>query len=421
MVFNLMTFKTTSAYACPEYFFSTDLQKGDTSPDVKVIQEILNLDKRTIVAEIGPGSKGNETNFFGVGTREALKRFQALFIEYVGVANGKFNSRTRTTMNAVCKGDFFTKGGGGIYDTTSTKDTTPPIVAVAGPNTTTLAEIFRAFIGANEALQTPSLAGLIITNATAGDLRKVSSTTFSFAITPNQDANGPITIQFEADALSDLAGNKNSEATNEWKIAILDLGNPGQIPATTTLPAIPFEFPNIDIPVVGSDCSNVTSVDVSDYSNPCYGKVPTTYGSIGGDSGGGGGGGGGGGMDQIMQLLQGLMKGLGGLGGAGSETGGKTGGDAVCGCSGLPTTGYSPIGPGIGGRQTTLGVEFSGDFYTGRQGPPPPICGKRPRSGPKDKCPGIPGPHTASCCGILVDITNQPVTGSLLPVGKRSN
>ncbi len=410
----LFSFNSANAFTCPNYMFSTDLKKGDTNADVRVMQEILNLDKRTIVSYSGLGSKGQETSYFGVGTREALKRFQALFIEYIGIANGKFGPRTRTTMNAVCKGDFFTGGSKNVYDTTSNKDSTPPIVAIAGPNSASISEIFRAFIGSNEAMQTPDLSGLIISNATAGDIRKVSSTTFSFVVTPNQDAKGPITLQFEADSLSDLAGNKNEDATNEWQVVLTDLGS-------TTIPTIPIEIPVIDMPIVTpSNCNNVTAVDVSDYTNPCYGKSPMTYPNTAGaaaspESSSGGGG------SQIAQMLQGLLKGLMGALGGGKATGGNVGGDAMCACSGLKTASYSPIGPGIGGRQNVTGVPNMGSHYTGFQSGPPPICGARLRQGPKDPCSGIPGPHTGSCCGILVDVTLQPVTGTLSPTGMRSN
>ncbi len=420
----IFVFQQSFAYTCPNYLFSKNLSQGMTSQDVKVIQEILNLDKRTMVAQAGPGAPGSETRYFGILTREALKRFQALFIEYIAIADGKFNSKTRTTMNAVCKGPFFTGGNGSVYEignSTSTKDTIPPVVAVAGPNSADINIPFRAFIGANEPLETPSLSGLIISNATAADLRKVSSTTFSFLVTPNQDAKNSISLQFEADSLSDLAGNKNEKATNEWLVNLT--GTSSLQNATNTLP---FEMPNIDLPIVTptNDCANVGSVDVSDYSNPCYGRAPMSYSSMNNPSNSDSGSGGGGGGSQIMQMLQGLLQGLtSALGGGAKQTGGKIGGEAACGCTGLPTAQYSPVGPGIGGRNIILGIMGGGGDYVGKQSGPPGICGVRPRTGPKDQCSGIPGPHTGSCCGILLDVTMQPVTGTLSPspTGMRSN
>jgi peptidoglycan hydrolase-like protein with peptidoglycan-binding domain len=89
---------------CP-YTFSKDLQFGSTDHDVYVLQKILNSDKRTTIATDGVGSPGNESSYFGTGTREALKRFQALFIEYIGVADGKFSTRTRTVVQSLCSND----------------------------------------------------------------------------------------------------------------------------------------------------------------------------------------------------------------------------------------------------------------------------------------------------------------------------
>jgi hypothetical protein len=112
----IFSYNFAFAYICPDYVFNKDLQYGDTYEDVVAIQEILNLDSRTVVALSGPGSKGQETGFFGKATRSSLKRFQALFIEYIGLADGKFNAKTRVSMNAVCKGPFFTNGTGNVFD-----------------------------------------------------------------------------------------------------------------------------------------------------------------------------------------------------------------------------------------------------------------------------------------------------------------
>lgn len=402
VVFFALAFGQVSAYSCPNYMFATDLKKGDTNADVRVIQEILNLDKRTAVAYSGPGSKGRETTYFGVGTREALKRFQALFIEYIGIANGKFGPRTRTTMNAVCRGPFFNGGSGNVYDmgstTSAVKDKLAPVIAVAGPNISDISQPFRAYLGGNEALQTPTLDGLIISNATAGDVRKVSSTTYTFLVTPNQDAGNTITLQFEADSISDLAGNKNETASNEWIVAVTG--------TRTSATSTDFVMPDITFPTVsGTDCSAVTSVDVNDYTNPCYGKVPTSYASLGqssGDSGGGGGGG-----DQIMQmlsgLLQGLMKGLGGGGGM-ADGGGTGAAPGTCVCPG-PLQGQPTIGlfglAGPSGRFLETANPGMGK-YTGKIGiTPPGLCGQMVVKG--------------KCVNPMADSTGAPVMGVIPP------
>ncbi len=357
----------TAQVPCPDYLFSVDLGYGSSHPDIRVMQQILNLDTRTKVADVGAGSTGFETTYFGVATRVALKRFQALFIEYIGIANGRFGPKTRTSMNAVCQGPYFTGGGGQVYDPAPTTpgytDVFPPVVAIAGPTDAVVGDPFRAYLASNESLQTPGLDGLIITNATAGDMRKISSTTFSFLVTPNANAVNQISLQFEADTILDLAGNKNENASNEW---IVNLHGGNQ--ATNTLAS--YTLPYIDLPIATGgtnvDCSTVASVEVTDYSNPCYGRAPTF------DSSGGGGGG----QNQIMEMLKGMLQGMMGGGGGFMEAGGKLGSQASCACSGLPTIGFSPV-KGIGPRAIDfIKIGKSSGFFTGREGPPPGVCGQ---------------------------------------------
>ena len=63
--------------ACSAKFapIKNDLKMGDESPEVIALQEILNRAGYTI-APSGPGSAGNETEYFGALTRDAVRRFQ---------------------------------------------------------------------------------------------------------------------------------------------------------------------------------------------------------------------------------------------------------------------------------------------------------------------------------------------------------
>lgn len=56
--------------------FSRNLKTGTVLSDVKRLQQLLNADPDTKVAESGLGSSGKETEYFGPATKEALKKFQ---------------------------------------------------------------------------------------------------------------------------------------------------------------------------------------------------------------------------------------------------------------------------------------------------------------------------------------------------------
>jgi len=59
--------------------FTRVLKRGQSHVDVKRLQQILNADPDTRIAESGVGSPGSETNFFGTLTMKAVQRFQAKY------------------------------------------------------------------------------------------------------------------------------------------------------------------------------------------------------------------------------------------------------------------------------------------------------------------------------------------------------
>lgn len=66
----------TSAQSVSNFNFYRNLSLGDSGNDVLQLQKILNQDTETRIAISGIGSVGNETNYFGNLTKNALIKFQ---------------------------------------------------------------------------------------------------------------------------------------------------------------------------------------------------------------------------------------------------------------------------------------------------------------------------------------------------------
>lgn len=69
----LLNFPYTDEYE--KAIITKYLKLGDNDPEVKSLQKFLN-ESGFLVAEIGPGSPGNETDFFGLNTKKSLSNFQ---------------------------------------------------------------------------------------------------------------------------------------------------------------------------------------------------------------------------------------------------------------------------------------------------------------------------------------------------------
>jgi len=85
--------------------FTQPLSKGKSSAEVKMLQQFLNGDSDTKVADSGAGSLGNETNLYGPATQAAVGKFQ----EKYGIASsgdagyGNVGPKTRAKLNELMK------------------------------------------------------------------------------------------------------------------------------------------------------------------------------------------------------------------------------------------------------------------------------------------------------------------------------
>jgi hypothetical protein len=315
-----------------------------------------------MVAQSGVASPGNETDLYGAATRDAVKKFQALFIEYIGVANGVFGPKTRTVMNAVCNSEYYTSGKGQVYSGVTTQNTVNnnQSTAPATTSTSTVADTlapsiylrsnstsinqglsFRIIVTASEPIQAFTPESIIVEGGTVSDLRKLSPNSYSLLVTPNEGAKA-VLAQVEADRVLDLAGNKNDNASNEIRIAITP--NPVTA-ATTTATATTSGITGGELDSIfnkilaqvtpaattqsnsqATTCSNGATNPPSCNNN--YNQNTPNYNSGSGSNNSG--------QNQQnglmnMLLLSSLMKGNGGLFGGGGNT------NPVPGCSGLST------------------------------------------------------------------------------------
>tara|TARA_Y100000310_G_scaffold312831_1_gene360526 strand:+ start:600 stop:1679 length:1080 start_codon:yes stop_codon:yes gene_type:complete len=109
-----------------------NLTVGSRGEDVRVLQKILNANFATAVSASGPGSSGNETDYFGNLTKDAVKRFQQVYFSNIllpiGLLKGTgfVGPSTRLKLNEIsATGDF------------STNLVNIPIITAVSPKSTT--------------------------------------------------------------------------------------------------------------------------------------------------------------------------------------------------------------------------------------------------------------------------------------------
>lgn len=111
--------------------FPRTLRLGSTGEDVRALQQLLNADPSTAIRGSGVGTKGRETIYFGMLTRDAVIRFQekyaALILAPVGLVAG-------TGIVGPSTRAYLTEVSQTIAETSSGSSPKEPAAAKSQPN-----------------------------------------------------------------------------------------------------------------------------------------------------------------------------------------------------------------------------------------------------------------------------------------------
>jgi hypothetical protein len=99
--------KQIKAAGCA-FVFNINFSQGSNNESVRNLQKVLNYSSLTQIAAGGAGSPGNESTYFGAGTKKALINFQNIFSDEIltpaGLTsgNGSVGLATRAQLNKLC-------------------------------------------------------------------------------------------------------------------------------------------------------------------------------------------------------------------------------------------------------------------------------------------------------------------------------
>jgi len=97
------TSPSSNGNRCSQQILNTNLETGDRGPAVRDLQEFLNADPDTRISQSGSGSPGEETNYYGLQTAQAVISFQEKYLGSIEREAGVWGLQERMQARAVCE------------------------------------------------------------------------------------------------------------------------------------------------------------------------------------------------------------------------------------------------------------------------------------------------------------------------------
>lgn len=170
--------------------FSRNLKRGFVGEDVRELQILLNSDPFTKIANDGPGSPGEETNYFGLLTEQAVIRFQEKYRNEVLTPAGLFQGSgfvgilTRSKLTTITSTKGFSLKNNTVSNNTVTvepvKINQEPVFPTVVPTSTK-----------------PEIFSVLPSRVRRGDIVTITGKNFSRTGNMVELGDGPVYKRFE--------------------------------------------------------------------------------------------------------------------------------------------------------------------------------------------------------------------------------
>jgi len=211
-------------------YFSHDLGLGSKGEEVMRLQQILNSEPQTQVAEQGPGSKGLETGYFGGATLRAVTRFQEInapdILHPIGLLKGTgfVGQKTREKLNALLVSTLGNNGGSTASNSITLNQPDPTAVGFSGLQSSIFSgsnELFTGFIS-----KYSGLPGMEISLSCSGFTPTDNTVNFGqYKISKLASSNNVITFNVPSNILPGrydvFVSNKKGRSTDKTFFVVL--------------------------------------------------------------------------------------------------------------------------------------------------------------------------------------------------------